>query len=121
MTEKPTVTFAKFAAPKKGSVIVLVPEGGKLGEPATACDPAGILPKIFATTDFIGKLGASVEALAPQGTAYDRLSAVGTGKVDGLNEEAWLKIGGAAAAAAKNATEVTLVADVEIGRASCRE
>lgn len=112
MTEKPTVTFAKFAAPKKGSVIVLVPEGGKLGEPAAACDPADILPKIFATTDFNGKLAASVEALAPQGTAYDRLTAVGTGKVDGLNEEAWLKIGGAAAAAAKNATEVTLVADV---------
>lgn len=112
MTEKPTVAFAKFAPPKKGSVIVLVPEGRTLGEVSEACDPAGILPRIFETTEFNGKLGASVEVLAPQGTEYDRLIAVGTGKVEELNEESWLKIGGATAAAAKNAKEVTVVADI---------
>src|SRR5690606_32641966 len=112
MTDRPTVAFAKFAAPKKGSVIVLAPEGGELGEHARACDPAGIMPRVFAAADFKGKLAASVEALAPQGTEYDRLAAVGTGKPDALDEQAWLRIGGAAAAAAKKAAEVTLVAEV---------
>ncbi|WP_309083978.1 leucyl aminopeptidase [Chelativorans sp.] len=112
MTEKPTVAFAKFAAPKKGSVIVLAPEGGQLGEAAAAADPAGILPRIFTTAEFKGKLAASIEALAPQGTDYDRLAVIGTGKPDALNEQGWLQIGGAAAAAAKNATEVTVIADI---------
>ncbi|WP_159590755.1 leucyl aminopeptidase [Chelativorans xinjiangense] len=121
MTDKPIVAFAKFAAPKKGSVIVLAPEGGKLGEAARACDPADILPKVFAAADFSGKLAASVEALAPQGTDYDRLAAVGAGKADALDEQAWLKIGGAASAAARNATEVTVVAEVADAEASASD
>jgi hypothetical protein len=65
MTDKPTVAFAKFAAPKKGSVIVLAPEGGELGEAARAADPAGVLPKAFAAAEFKGKLAAALEVLAP--------------------------------------------------------
>ncbi|WEX07615.1 leucyl aminopeptidase [Chelativorans sp. AA-79] len=111
MTDKPTVAFAKFAAPKKGSVIVLAPEGGDLGQAAAAADPAGVLPKVFAAAEFKGKLAGTVEALAPHGTDYDRLAAIGMGKPAALNEQAWLQIGGAAAAAARNATEVTVIAD----------
>jgi len=121
MTEKPTVVFAKFAAPKKGSVIVLAPEGGELGQAAAAADPAGILPKIFAASEFKGKLAAVVEALAPQGTQYDRLSVVGVGKLDALDEQTWLKIGGAAAMAAKNATDVTVIVDVAGAEPTARD
>lgn len=121
MSERPTVAFTKFSAPKKGSVIVLAPEGVQLGEPAAACDPADILPRIFATAEFKGKLAATVEALAPQGTEYDRLVAVGTGKPDALDEEAWLKIGGSVAAAAKSGRDVTVIADIPGVAATARD
>jgi len=111
MTERPTLAFAKFAAPKKGSVIVLVPEGGALSEAVQACDPAGILPKVFAAAEFSGKFASTVEALVPQGTAYDRITVIGLGKVTELDEYAWVKIGGVVQAAVKGATEITVVAD----------
>ncbi|WP_274424188.1 leucyl aminopeptidase [Chelativorans sp. YIM 93263] len=112
MTKEPTVAFAEFATPKSGSAIVLVPEGGKLSDAAASCDPAGVLPRVFDTAEFKGKLAASVEIFAPQETQLDRLAAVGTGKAGALDENAWLRIGGAVAAAAKNAKEVTVVVDV---------
>ncbi|MFC6488781.1 leucyl aminopeptidase [Nitratireductor sp. GCM10026969] len=121
MTERPTVAFAKLSPPKKGSVIVLAPEGGALGEAARACDPAGILPKAFAAADFKGKLADTVEALAPQGTDYDRIAVVGAGKTAELDEQAWLKIGGVAAASAKKAKDVTVVAEVAGAEATGRD
>ena len=121
MTEKPTVAFAKFAVPAKGTVIVLASDGGKLGEAARACDPEDVLPKVFAAADFSGKLAATVEALAPRGTDYDRLAVVGAGKTEELDEQAWLRIGGVAFAAAGKAKEATLVAEVADGGPSPRE
>jgi hypothetical protein len=41
MTSTPTISFAKFAAPKKGTAFVFVAEGGGLGDEARALDPAG--------------------------------------------------------------------------------
>ncbi|WP_028032899.1 leucyl aminopeptidase [Chelativorans sp. J32] len=121
MTEKPTVAFAKFAAPKKGSVILLAPEGCNLGQTAAVADPAGVLPKVFAAAEFKGKLASTVEVLAPQGTTYDRLAVVGLGKLDALSEQAWAQIGGAVAAAAKNAADVTVIVDVAGTEPSARD
>jgi len=121
MTERPTVSFTKFAAPKKGSVIVLVPEGAQPSEAAMACDPAGVLPRVFTAAEFKGKFASTVEALAPQGTEYDRLTAIGLGKVDELDEYAWVKVGGVALAAAKSATDVTVVAEADGVTAGARE
>jgi len=121
MTERPTLAFAKFAAPKKGSVIVLVPDGGKLSGAALACDPADILPKVFAAAEFNGKFAATAEALAPQGAGYDRLAAIGLGKVEELDEYAWVKVGGLVQATAKSASEVTVVVEAEGITAGARE
>jgi leucyl aminopeptidase len=121
MTERPTVSFTKFAAPKKGSVIVLVPEGAKPSEAAATCDPAGVLPRVFTAAEFKGKFASTVEALAPQGTEYDRLAAIGLGKVDELDEYAWVKLGGVALAAAKSATDVTVVVEADGVAAGARE
>lgn len=121
MSEKPMLAFARYAAPKKGSVIILVPEGGKLSEAAAACDPEGILPKVFAAAEFKGKFASTVEAFLPQGTPFDRIVAIGVGKVQELDEYAWVRIGGAAQAAVKNATEVTVIAEVEGIEAGAQE
>ena len=112
MNSRPSIAFAKFAAPKKGSVFVLAADDGVLGEPAKACDPAKTLDRAFPVADFTGKFASLVEVLAPEGTSLDRLVAIGAGKVSSLDDNAWLKLGGTVAASLRKATEVAIVLDV---------
>ena len=109
MSLQPSISFASFAAPHKGVAFVLSAEGEGLAEAAAACDPAGVLPRAFAAAEFSGKFGTMAEVLAPQGSGLDRLIAIGAGKVSALDEPAWMKLGGVAAAALRNAAEVTVV------------
>ena len=111
MNSRPSIAFAKFAAPKKGSVFVLSADGG-LSDAAKACDPAKILERAFPVADFSGKFASLVEVLAPEGTSLDRLVVVGAGKVSGLDDYAWLKLGGTIAASLRKATEAAVVLDV---------
>ncbi|TIW34496.1 MAG: leucyl aminopeptidase, partial [Mesorhizobium sp.] len=106
MTSRPSIAFAKFAAPKKGSVFVLAANDGGLGDAAKACDPAKTLERAFPVADFSGKFAGLVEVLAPEGTSLDRLVAVGAGKVSGLDDHAWLKLGGTITTSFRKATEV---------------
>ncbi|RUW84213.1 leucyl aminopeptidase [Mesorhizobium sp. M1E.F.Ca.ET.063.01.1.1] len=112
MTSRPSIAFAKFAAPKKGSVFVLAADGGGLGEAAKACDPAGALARAFPVADFSGRFANSAEVLAPEGTSVDRLVAIGAGKVANLGDHAWLKLGGAVAASLRKAAEVAVILDL---------
>ncbi|WP_296742217.1 leucyl aminopeptidase [Mesorhizobium sp.] len=112
MTPRPSIAFAKFAAPKKGSAFVFAAEGGGLGEQAKACDPAGALARAFPVADFSGKFASSVEVLAPEGASVDRLVAIGVGKVANLDDQAWLKLGGAVSATLRKATEVAVILDL---------
>ncbi|WP_192256458.1 leucyl aminopeptidase [Mesorhizobium silamurunense] len=112
MTSRPSIAFAKFAAPKKGSVFVLAAEGGGLGDAAKACDPAGALARAFPVADFSGKFASTVEVLAPEGTSVDRLVAIGAGKVASLDDYAWLRLGGAVATALRKAAEVAVILDL---------
>jgi len=112
MTSRPSIAFAKFAAPKKGSVFVLAADGGALGEAAKACDPTGALARAFPVADFSGKFASSVELFAPEGASIDRLVAIGAGKVSGLDSHAWMKLGGAVAASLRKATEVAVILDL---------
>ncbi|RWD93989.1 leucyl aminopeptidase [Mesorhizobium sp.] len=112
MTSRPSIAFAKFAAPKKGSVFVLAADGGGLGEAAKACDPAGALARAFPVADFSGRFASSAEVLAPEGTSVDRLVAIGAGKVANLDDHAWLKLGGAVAASLRKAAEVAVILDL---------
>ena len=112
MNSTPSIAFAKFAQPKKGSVFVLAADDGALGDAATACDPAGALKRAFPVVDFSGKFGGTVEVLAPEGTSLDRVVALGVGKVSALDDNAWLKLGGVIAASLRKATEVAVVLEV---------
>lgn len=111
MSSRPTIAFAKFAAPAKGAVFVLLDKDGETGEAAAAADPAGVLRRAAPAAGFSGKLGGIVEVLAPEGAACDRLVGVGVGKAAALDEYAWLKLGGVIAASLRKATEVTVVLD----------
>ena len=118
MSTRPSITFARIATPKKGSVVVLAAEGGTLSEAALACDPQGVLKKAAGVADFTGKLAATLEVLAPHDTGYDRLVVIGAGKPDSLDERAWNRIGGAAYGTAKKAQDVSILIDVAAGEAS---
>jgi leucyl aminopeptidase len=112
MNFRPSIAFAKFAAPVKGAVFVLPDESGALGDAARACDPAGTLARASAVAGFSGKFASVVDILAPEGVTFDRLVAIGTGKASSLDEYAWLKLGGAVAASLRKVGEATVVLDV---------
>ncbi|TJW69117.1 MAG: leucyl aminopeptidase, partial [Mesorhizobium sp.] len=57
MNSTPSIAFAKFAAPKRGSVFVLAADDGAVGKAGKACDPAGALARAFPVADFSGKFG----------------------------------------------------------------
>ncbi len=112
MSVRPTIAFAKIAAPKKGAAVVLVAEGGGLAGSAAAVDPQGQLARAFSVADFTGKLAASLDLIAPHGAACERVVALGVGKPDALDERAWSRLGGAAFAASKKAQDVSILVDV---------
>jgi leucyl aminopeptidase len=112
MTARPSISFAKFAAPKKGNVVVLVADGGKMGDAARACDPQNTLERAFSISEFTGKLAGIVELIAPEGAGLDRLVAIGAGKTSALTEYDWLKLGGAVAAQFRKSTDVSVVVDL---------
>ena len=74
--------------------------------------PRNVLERAFPVADFSGKFASLVEVLAPEGTSLDRLVVVGAGKVSGLDDYAWLKLGGTIAASLRKATEAAVVLDV---------
>jgi leucyl aminopeptidase len=121
MSTLPSISFARFAAPRKGTVFVLYAEEAGLTGPAKECDPAGVLDRAALVADFSGKVGSSVEVLVPEGTQADRLVAVGIGKASALDEHAWLKVGGAVAASLRKAGEATVILDVAGATAGPRE
>ncbi|CAN7765095.1 leucyl aminopeptidase [Mesorhizobium sp. LjNodule214] len=126
MNSTPTIAFAKFAAPqtatsRKGSVFVLAADDGSVSDAAKACDPAGTLARALPAADFSGKFGSVVEVFAPEGTALDRLVAVGAGKASSLDDHAWLRLGGTIAASLRKAAEVAVVLDVPGAQAGGRQ
>ncbi|ARP68015.1 leucyl aminopeptidase [Mesorhizobium sp. WSM1497] len=117
MNQRPSIAFAKFsgsqsAVNKKGTVFVLAADEGGLSDVAKAGDPGNTLERAFPVAEFTGKFASTVEVLAPQGASLDRLVAIGTGKVSGLDEYAWLKLGGTVSASLRKATEVAVILDV---------
>lgn len=112
MTLMPTIAFARLSTPKKGSVVLLSAEEGGLSDAARACDPAKVLDRAVPVAEFTGKAGTSIDLIAPEGTSYDRLLVMGSGKVSGLTEYGWLRAGGAIWAALRKPTEVAIVLDL---------
>ena len=112
MSHRPQVTFARIATPAKGAVVVLAADGMSLGEAARTCNPDGVLERAAKINDFKGALAATLDVVAPSGTDFDRLVAVGAGKPAELKEEAWLRIGGVAFAASRKSASVSVVLDL---------
>ncbi|MCX7306332.1 MAG: leucyl aminopeptidase, partial [Hyphomicrobiales bacterium] len=109
MSARPTITFAKLATAKKGSAVLLSEEGVGLSDRSREYDPGKAVERALAVSDFTGKLGATLDIVAPQGAALDRIVVAGLGKTAALSEYDWLKLGGIIAAQFRKAAEVTVV------------
>jgi leucyl aminopeptidase len=118
MSPRPSISFAKIAAPKKGSVVLLAGEGGTLGQAAAMLGAEALLKRAFEVAEYNGKLGSKLEVLAPQDLGVDRISVVGVGKLDALDEKAWNRIGGAVQVVSKKAQDVSVIVDMEGGEPS---
>lgn len=111
MSKHPTIGFSQFSSPEKGVAIALIGEGGKFAEQAgvVAGGDASLISRLIEVTGFKGKLGATVETMAPEGAGADRLVLVGVGDPAKLESDDWLKLGGAAFAKIGHAKTATAV------------
>ncbi len=80
MTRPVSVTFAKPGPKLEGTVVVLAGPDGMLGPQARALGVEEVVRRSAATAGFKGKAMTSLDLLAPQGTGFDRLVVIGTGK-----------------------------------------
>jgi leucyl aminopeptidase len=121
MNPRPAITFSRISTPKKGTLVVLSAEGGELAEAARDCVSAGALARAFSTAGFTGKAGTTVELLAPEGSALDRVAAIGAGNPASMDDYAWMKLGGVAAGLLNKAGEVAVILDLPEARAGGAE
>jgi leucyl aminopeptidase len=112
MTSIPSISFARFSVPAKGTAYLLSAEKDGVGPAAASLDPAGVLERAFGIADFSGKFGATLEVIAPEGSGVDKLIAVGAGKTAELDEHGWLRLGGAIGASAAKANNASVVLDL---------
>jgi leucyl aminopeptidase len=111
MSVQPSISFAKLATPKKGSVVLLAAEEGGFSDAARACDPGNLFERAMPVADFSGKAGSTLELVAPGGSPFDRLIAIGLGKASAIDEYSWLKLGGSIFPALKKANDVVVMLD----------
>ncbi|QKV18417.1 leucyl aminopeptidase [Oricola thermophila] len=94
MTVLPTISFAKIAAPKKGTAVILAAKEGKLPPLAGEIDSSGIVAKALEVAKFKGKAKSVVDVVAPVDSPVDRILVVGVGDPGAIKETDWTALGG---------------------------
>ncbi|MCX8999021.1 leucyl aminopeptidase [Rhizobiaceae bacterium BDR2-2] len=105
------ISFVPSADISGGAAVLLKAAGDGLPAGADAADPDGVVARAASVASFKAKASATLDILAPKGSAADRLVVVGLGPVAGIGPETFLNAGGAAVAAVKGATAVTVFLD----------
>jgi len=97
---RPTVSFAKFAVPDAGVLVVFLAEDLALPPTAAAFDAkiGGTLARAVAKAAFKAKPFTTLDVVAPAGTELDRVILVGLGDPAKLTEKDWARLGGAVTA-----------------------
>ncbi len=95
------ISFAKPAAPAKGTAVVLCSEGGKWSKSAATLDTKlkGALKRAAKAASFEGKKNQTMIVLAPGGSSLDRVLCLGLGKPADITPESVTEAGGAMFAA----------------------
>jgi len=118
MPDAVKVGFVPFSAAPRGILVVFCDDSLKFG-PATGKAlgaAADLVARAAATNQFKGKSGATLDILAPEGLKAPRLIVVGAGKLAGLKDNDFFKLGGAAGGKLMAGKEaVTIMAELPDG------
>jgi leucyl aminopeptidase len=109
MTSKVVISFAaRSPRSKEGLAVLLAAGGAKFGDSSGEVDPGKVVEKATKVAAFTGKALATLDVLAPGGSPYDRILAVGVGEPSAVNALSWLKLGGAIQGQVKKSAAVTV-------------
>lgn len=101
-----------ISAPKKATVLVLVNDNKKTTFEVEKMVGKALLDRIIAVREFKGKKLDLVDEVCDGKKGFDRLILLGVGDTKKLKGDDWIKIGGAAFAALKNAEEADIYLSV---------
>jgi leucyl aminopeptidase len=121
MAKAPKISFSQLKPSLAGTVIILADENLGLGATAKrALAPAGqLLSRAAKSEGFKGKLGKSLDLIAPSSLSIDRLIVLGLGKLKDLKPTEWIKLGGKAMAkVSSSAKKVTVLLELPQGSVS---
>lgn len=102
------ISYSTIAAPKKGTLIVLVDDQGGVAFEIEKIVGKALIERILSVRDFKGKKFTCADAVCDGKKGFDRLLFVGIGNRDELHGDDWLKIGGVARAKAAHDSHVTV-------------
>ncbi|KQT88405.1 leucyl aminopeptidase [Aurantimonas sp. Leaf443] len=107
MAVLPSIEFVEASLPEGGVLALLSGEGGAVD--ASLPEPLRkAVEKAARVGAFKGKRLGVLDMLAPADLSFDRLLVVGTHAANVMEDEDWLKLGGAIAAKAKGTERLTL-------------
>jgi leucyl aminopeptidase len=118
MPDAVKVGFVPFSTAPRGILVVFCDEALKFGAATrkTLGAAANLVKRAADTNQFKGKSGSTLDILAPEGLKVSRLIVVGAGKLSGLKDNDFLKLGGAAAGKLRAGNgAVTIIAELPDG------
>lgn len=110
----PQIEFTTGALPDSGTVAVLVPDSKDLPSLAPAAD---VLKRAMAAAGWSAAFGKTLDVLVPDGTAFDRIILIGTGKPEAQEADRYARLGGALRAVTNKADAISVL----LTQASCDE
>jgi leucyl aminopeptidase len=110
MPKSVEISFVRAAKPA-GLCVLLAADGAALGSASGEVDPAGALARAIRIAGFKGKARSSLELLAPEGSAADRIVVAGIGDPAKPQADGWTRLGGSLAGHFGKAPKVTVWLD----------
>jgi leucyl aminopeptidase len=118
MSDDLKVGFVPLSAAPRGSLVVFTDETLKFGTATRKAlgAAANTVRRVAEANRFKGKSGSTLDMLAPQGLKVSRLIVVGAGKLSGLKDYDFFKLGGAVAGKLRAGDDaVTVIAELSTG------
>jgi leucyl aminopeptidase len=124
MSDAIKLGFTNFAAPQKGVLVLLADETLRFGPQAQGAlaEAGDLVSRAAETAGFKGKLGSSLDVLAPAGLSLSRLVVLGVGKAEELTARDFVRLGGVAGGKlGKNDKDTLLFAELPDRAMSAQE
>jgi leucyl aminopeptidase len=118
MADSLRIKFGPIAAPRAGVLVVFCDDGLRIGSATRAAlGPAvALIERVAGIENFKGKLGSTLDIVAPADLKADRLVVVGLGKPKDIKPHDALKLGGVALGKVPAAArDVTMLAEYPTG------